>query len=342
MRRATAVSMLAAAPWIGVFNLSITGGKVDVSWTMHHADAGACDVSANGSGSESGPLGAGGLVPVTLTGVGTNAFLVPATGLHTTATLDREGSITYGADDGDDTDGCPSGDGSQPPEPDCGTQVVPLTFTFTPGASPGLSGDSIDSPWKNCPVSGLTPPAVPDNLSAPVLVSGTGPQGAPLLPFQLIGTDVQADSDTDATSKLEVDMQLARVAIIEALDVPDSYKTAPVDGHGDTKVPVSCPAGAACKGTIGIAAGGFGSGRAATAPPAWPKPLQQAEPLLGSARFSLKSGKRARVTLRLAHGSTQVIHALAGQKLDVIVRQSAKGRAKPIAFAAGQVKLRPR
>lgn len=346
MRRSAAVSMLAAAPWIGVFNLSVTGGSVDDSWTLHHADAGACDVAQTGSGTESGTLQAGAPVVVSLTGVGTTAFLAPATGLKTVANLDREGTITQGADDGDDGEGCPSGGGDQqPPAPDCGPQGLPLSFTFAAGATPGLSADPVDSPWQNCPIEGSSLPAVPETLSAPPLVTGIGPAPGPgLVPFTLTGTDVQSDADTDATSRLTVQLQLERVAVVEALDVPDGYTTAPVDRSGSTKVPVSCPAGAACRGTISVAAGGSGaqSERAVTQPPRWPKPLVQNEPALGTARFSLKAGRRARISVRLAHGSKQALAALAGQDLDLVVRQAARGAGRPIAFVAGQVKLRLR
>src|SRR6476646_8300894 len=102
---------LAAVPWIGVFNLSVSGGTAEDTWSQHHADGGPCDVSSNGSGSERGSLQPGAPVVGSLAGVGTTAFLTPATGLRTTAVLDREGSITTGPDDGDDGSGCPEGDG---------------------------------------------------------------------------------------------------------------------------------------------------------------------------------------------------------------------------------------
>lgn len=336
----------AAAPWVGVFQLSVSGGSVDDSWSVHHADAGACDVSQSGSGSETGSLTPGAPVVVTLTGVGTTAFLAPVAGLTTVAQLDRQGSIEYGPDDGDDGDGCPSGDGEAPPAPDCGPSTLPLSLALLPGASSGLIATTADagSRYDNCPVMGQVLPAIPRMLAAPILVNGIGPAPGPGLALAaLAGTDVDADADSDVTSKLEVDLRLDRVAVIEALDLKDAYREAPVDSHGVVHLPVTCPAGKACAGTIAVGISDLGSSaeRAVTAP-RWPKPLLQAGPALGSARFAIRAGKKARVAVRLAHGSAATLSGLTGEPLDVIVRQSAGKRRKPIAFVVGQVRLRVR
>ena len=334
---------LAAVPWIGVFNLSVSGGTAQDTWSEHHADSGPCDVSSNGSGSESGTLTPGAPVVVTLAGVGTTAFLTPATGLHTTAQLDREGSLTNGADDGDDSSGCPEGDGTTPPPPDCGPSTLPLSFTFQPGAPPGLTAQTTDdSPrYKNCPVVGSVLPSVPTTLSAPILADGVGPAPGPgFTTVSLTGTDTNSDADSDSTTKLTVDLRLERVSAVPALDVKDSFTTAPVDGKGRTTVPVSCPGPGACSGTIGVGTSDFGSEPTrAVKQPQWPRPLLQPEPALGTAHFKIKAGKHARVRILLAHGNRPTLAALNDEVLDLIVRQAAgKGR-KPIAFVAGQARL---
>jgi len=334
---------LAAVPWIGVFNLSVSGGTAQDSWSQHHSDAGPCDVASSGSGSENGSLTPGAPVVVTLAGVGTTVFLTPATGLQTTAQLDREGSVTTGPDDGDDSTGCPEGDGGPPPPPDCGPSTLPLSFTFQPGAPPGLTAQTTDdSPrYQNCPVIGSVLPAVPTTLSAPLLADGIGPAPGPsFTTISLTGTDVASDADSDSTTKLAVDLRLERVSAVPALDVKDAFTTAPVDGKGRTSVPVTCPGPGSCSGTIGVGMSNIGSeSTRAVKQPKWPRPLLQPEPALGSAHFKVKAGKQARVRILLAHGSRPTLTAFNNEQLDLIVRQAAgKGR-KPIAFVAGQVRL---
>ena len=335
---------LAAVPWIGVFNLSVNGGTAQDTWSLHHADAGACDVSSSGSGSENGTLLPGSPVVVTLAGVGTTAFLTPATGLRTTAQLDREGSVTYGPDDGDDSTGCPEGDGaSTPPPPDCGPSTLPLTFTFQPGAPPGLTALPVDdgSGYKNCPVIGSVLPAVPTTLSAPLTADGVGPAPGPgFTTISLFGTDPASDADSDSTTKLTVDLRLERIEAVPALDVKDSYTPAPVDGSGRTAVPVSCPGPGSCSGTIGVGTSDFGAEPTrAVKQPKWPRPLLQPEPALGAARFKIKAHRHARVRILRAHGHRPTLVALNNEQLDLIVRQAAGQGRKPIAFVAGQVRL---
>jgi hypothetical protein len=338
---------LAAVPWIGVFNISVSGGTAEDTWSQHHADGGPCDVASSGSGSESGSLQPGTPVVVTLAGVGTTAFLTPVTGLRTTAVLDRQGAITTGPDDGDDGAGCPEGDGGDtPPAPDCGTTTLPLSFTFQPGAPPGLTAETgNDTPrYKNCPVIGSVLPSVPDTLSAPVLADGVGPAPGPgLATIPLSGTETASDADSDSTTKLSVDLRLERVATVVAADIRDSFTRASVDKRGDTRVPLTCPGPKACSGTVAVAMSNIGSEPArAVKQPTWPRPLLQPEAALGTARFKLKPHHSARVRIRLAHGNRQTLLGFADETLDLIVRQSPGGNRKPIAFVAGQAQLRLR
>jgi hypothetical protein len=344
---AALVTPAAAAPWVGVFQVSVSGGSADNRWTLHHADAGACDVSQSGSGTETGSLTPGGSVITTLTGVGATAFLTPIADLKTVANLDRQGSIDMGPDDGDDGDSCPSGGGGDtPPAPDCGTSILPLSFLLVPGATPGLSAqsDALGSRYDNCTSMGSVLPSVPQTLTAPPFVTGLGPAPGPALGLvSVAGTEVVNDADSDVTTKLQVDLRFDRVATIEALDLKDSYTTAPVDAHGDVQLPVSCPAGAACTGTIAIGSSDQGSSTdRAVSQPRWPRPLTHVQAPLGSAKFRVKGGKKARIRILLGHGSTQVVQAFAGERLDVIVRQAAGKKHKPIAFVVGQVRLRAR
>ncbi|MDX6664958.1 MAG: hypothetical protein QOG68_1164, partial [Solirubrobacteraceae bacterium] len=273
------------------------------------------------------------------------AFLAPAAGLKTVAQLDRQGTITNGPDDGDDTAGCPSGGGeSPPPAPDCGPSTLPLSVVFAPAEKPALTvtPPPETTTYLNCPVAGTVLPATPNGLVSAPLVSGIGPAPGPgTVAISLRGTDVISDADSDATSTLAVDLRLDRIAVVEALDLADTFHDAHVDDRGITRLPVRCPAGSTCSGRIGIAAGSDGaSASRAAKQPRWPRPLLTPEPLVGSARFSIKGGRSARIPVRIAHGSAVALQGLAFETLDVIVRQRAGNASKPVAFVAGQVRIR--
>lgn len=334
------------APWIGTFHVTVGGGDVDDQWTQHHEDAGPCDVASTGSGSETGTLTPGGPPAVlSMAGAGSVGFLVGLTNLRAVATLNRQGTITEGQPQADDTQdaGCPGGgDDSEPAAPDCGPSTLRLSFTLLPGSSPGLSAETEgdDTRYRNCPTLAPVLPAIPSTLTAPAAVTGVGP--APLPPvgdLALIGTDVVSDADVDATSRLTVRLRIERVAAVAAFDVPDSFTEVKPDARGDVTIPAACPKGARCRGTVGIAVSDIGSEARADVPPRWPKPLLTPEPLLGKARFSVKGGKRARVRVRLASGSKAALQALSGERLDVVVHQRA-GRGHTVAFVAGQVRLK--
>jgi hypothetical protein len=346
---ASPASAHSAAPWVGTYQVSIVGGSQDTTWTLNHVPMSACDVSANGQGSDDQDFLTGSPQTVQLNGVGSTAFPTTIMGLALNYTENREGSITYGqptANPGE-CPGASGGGGEAPATPDCGTRSLSTSVDVDPSpTSPSLTqsvsaGTASEPPYKDCPVSGEVVPAFAAPLVATLPPLGpTLDGGVPSGRATLQATEPITEQDVTGQTTLKLELELTRLVVVDALGLPADV-TLSVSASGDTTVPIECPAGS-CSGTVGLELGGFASDSsfghavAATAAPRFPEPVSTAEPVIASAHFHLKGGHRG-VVLHLS-GGRRFARSIASTTFDVVVTQ---GSGKDVVrYVAGQGHLR--
>ena len=331
----------ASGPWFGTYEVAVLGGSQHSEWTADHASTGACDPSLNGQGSDTQSFLPGGGKTLQLTGVGSSAFPTTISGLELNYTEDREGSLTQS----EVPPACALASGeasSSPPSPDCGTRsrstsidVTPLPGDASIEQTPGASvGDT--SPYQDCPVFGAVVPAFASPLSATLPPLGPALAGAPPSGTALLeASEPIAESDVTGQVTLKLELRFTRLFVTDALGMPaDAALT--VGASGDTTVPLSCPAGGACSGTVGLDFDTSATGARVASAPRFPQPVSGYTIALASAHFHLRAGQRG-VMMHL-HGGRVFAKALASDTLAVVVSEGS-GR-KSTRYVAGLAHVR--
>jgi hypothetical protein len=346
---ASPASAHSAAPWVGSYQVSIVGGSQDTTWTLNHVPTSGCDVSATGQGSDDQDFLTGSPQTVQFNGVGSTAFPATIMGLALNYTESREGSITT-SQAGANTAECPgaSGGGEEAPlTPDCGTRSLSTSVDVDPSpSSPSIAqsvsaGTADEPPYKDCPVSGEVVPAFASPLVATLPPLGpTLDGGVPSGRATLQATEPITEPDVTGQTTLKLELQLTRLLVVDAMGLPADV-TLPVSASGSTTVPIECPAGS-CSGTVALELGGvasdssFGHAVAAVAAPRFPAPVTVAEPVIASAHFHLKTGRRG-VVLHLP-GGRRFARSIASTAFDVVVTQGSGKHT--VRYVAGQGHLR--
>ncbi len=335
-----AASAHSTGPWFGTYEVAVQGGSQHTEWSADHASTGTCDPSLNGQGSDSQTFLPGAGKVVQITGVGLSAFPATISGLELNYTEDREGSLTTGQV----PPACviASGEGTAtPPSPDCGTRSLSTSIDVTPlpgdaslQQSPGASTGT--SPYEDCPVFGAVVPAFASPLAATLPPLGPALEGAPPSATALMqAAEPLAESDVTGQSTLKLELRFTRLFVVDALGMPgDAALT--VGASGDTTVPLSCPAGGACSGSVALEFDTSATGARVASAPRFPQPVSGYTIALASTRFRLRAGQRG-VVLHL-HGGRVFARALASDTLAVVVTEGS-GR-KSARYVAGLAHVR--
>jgi hypothetical protein len=266
---------------------------------------------------------------------------VPQTLMTASALINREGSLQDGQ--AQDPSQCPSGDGgdgSPPPQPDCGTKSETLQLWFQQQTNilhfEQPDGSTPGDPYMDCPFLG--PGVYPQwtAMDIPLPLSGWGP-GPPIgtgMPtgVELSGhaTDSQHDQDLDEDANAHLTLRFSPVYVVPTIVLGDvsSERVAP---DGSIGVPVTCPKKEkpGCSGTVSLGIDpSIGAGASAAAFNA---------PTLAKASFKLLPGAKTRLKLRFAHASKQYLRAIAQAPLVLVVTV---GSRHPIRYVAAHTKLR--
>lgn len=346
-----AVPAHASAPWVAQYVVGVAGGQQTTSWTINHADGGACDVSQTGSGTETATFQAGQGSPMFAAGTGTGApRLGPASDVLLPATVDREAQVAYGADDGDDGPAfCAMPVASAPANPDCGPKeaqgfvdVTPTTglgLDIQPGPSQ-LSGDG--SPYASCAFHGVAFPTLVEP-SFQLAGASFGPKAPPSFVADGRAARPVTDPDTSGTSAIDLQLRFTRALVTGSTRPGRGAGSLAVRRDGTLSLPLRCPKGGpACAGTMQLGTGELSVGiessfRAGAS--AFPAPVTSAEPTVASNRFRLKAGAGGRVRLRLASGRKLVARL---SRIDVDLVESVKKGSSSLRFVIGTTHLRAR
>lgn len=341
----------ASAPWVGQYLVGVGGGRQQTSWTLSHADAGACDVSQNGSGTETATFQAGAGSPMFAAGSGSGApRLGPASDVLLPAIVDREAQVAYGPDDGDDGPAyCATPPPAAPASPDCGTKtaegfidVTPtsgLGLDIQPGASQLAGGGP---PYAACAFHGVPFPS----LVEPSLTLSAASFG-PAAPASFLAdggaSRPVADPGTSGTSTIDIQLRFTRALVTGSTRPGPGAGTLAVARDGSLSLPLRCPRGGpACAGTIQLGTGGLAvsiESRLRAGPSAFPAPVTSTEPTVASNAFRLRPGRAGRVRLRLASGR-RLVRRLA--RIDVDLVESVRKGSRLLRFVIGTTHLRAR
>lgn len=330
-----------AAPWFGTYEVAVQGGSQHTEWSANHASTGRCDPSFNGQGSDTQSFLPGAGKVLEMTGVALSAFPSTISGLQLSYSEDREGSLTTGQVPPECVIASGEG-GSKPLSPDCGTRgrstsidVTPLPGAASLEQSPGADTGA-ESPYQDCPVFGAVVPAFASPLSASLPPLGPALAGAPPSGTAVMqATEPISETDITGQSTLNLELRFTRLFVVDALGMPaDAALT--VGSSGDTTVPLTCPAGGACSGSVALTFDTNATGARAASAPRFPQPVSGNTIALASARFHLRAGRRG-VVLHL-HGGRVFARALALDTLAVVVTEGS-GR-KSARYVAGLAHLR--
>jgi hypothetical protein len=341
---------LAATPWFGTYDVSVLGGEQHTSWSFNHVPTSPCDAPGSGQGTDTQTFLPGAPQVAQMSGVGPVAFPGTISNLQLSYTEDREGSITYGQPADPNATGCSvaSGGGeSTPPTPDCGSRSLSTSIDVTPlpgdpslQQSPAASTGN-EPPYKDCPVFGEVTPAFASPLALTLPPLGpTLAGGAPTGTATLSASEPITDPDVTGESTLKLELRMTPLFAVDPLGMP-ADAALPVDSSGSTSVPVTCPAGGACSGTVSLAFDTAQTnaiaGRAhAAAAPRFPEAVSGYVIALASAHFDLRARQRG-VRLRL-HGGRTFAKAISPDTLAVIVSEGS-GK-KSVRYIAGLAHVR--
>ncbi|HEY1834521.1 MAG TPA: hypothetical protein VGG08_08800 [Solirubrobacteraceae bacterium] len=337
-----------ATPWFGTYGVSVVGGSQDASWTLQHTPISPCDAPASGQGSDDQTFTPGASKTLELSGVGTSAFPTTIDGLELQYSENRDGTITQGQPADANPADCDliSGEGVITPQPDCGPRSLSTEIDVDP--APGAAsieqspaaGAGQEPPYKDCPVFGDVVPAFAAPLVA--VLPPLGPASAGGLAAgeaKLTAVEPETETGVSGQSTLNVELRFTRLAVFDALGMPADANLA-VSASGAVTVPVGCPAGAACGGSVSLDLGAGASGasaRAASSAPRFPTPVGTYAVALVSAKFHLRPHQKG-VVLHL-HGGRLFAKSLARETLDVVVSEGS-GK-KSVRYVAGTAHLRP-
>jgi hypothetical protein len=337
-------------PWFGTYSVSVAGGSQDTSWTLDHTPTSRCDAPANGQGSDDQDFLSGGSKTIDITGAGSVAFPTTITGLELNYTEDRDGSITEGKPEASPSE-CSgaSGEGAPPLQPDCGTRSLSTMINVDPApGSASIEGgevsDAGEPPYKDCPVFGNVVPAFASPVVATLPPLGPAADGGVASgAAKLTATEPITESDTSGQTTLDLELTFTRLAVFDALGMP-ADTTLTVAADGDVDVPVTCPAGGTCSGTVALDLGAVAdaSSRNATArdaadAPRFPAPVSGFAVALSSAKFHLRPHQRG-VELRI-HGGRLFARSLEKTTLAVVISEGSGKKAAR--YVAGTAHVRP-
>lgn len=348
---AGALASAVPGPWVGAYRVSVLGGFENATWSLNHAPSGPCDAPRTGAGTDDTTFLRGRPITTQLVGLGAGHALsfAPLT-LALSYEENRHGSVTAGAPADTSPLDCPLAAGSAggPTLPsDCGQTRE--TTSIDVGLDPSdlelrqhYTGVHFTSPYANCPVEGVVPPdfASPLTVQVPVL----GPRSAGGLASakaQLTADEPILSPDALGSTELELQLLFTRVIAVDAMRLPAGAR-ARIGSHRTVTLPLRCPAGGACTGTVSLsvdvvstdAAGGATAAPYAIAP--YPRPLARAGRSIAAGRFALRAGQSG-VDLALRRGRNAV-RRLRGRAVDVVVTQTSG--AEKIAYDAGRARLR--
>jgi len=341
---------IAATPWFGTYDVSVRGGEQHTAWTFNHVPTSSCDAAGNGQGTDTQTFLPGAPQVTQMSGVGSTAFPATISNLQLSYTEDREGSITYGQPAEPNGPGCgvASGGGeSTPPTPDCGSRSLSTSIDVTPlPGDPSLEENPAASvgnepPYKDCPVFGEVVPAFASPLAVTLPPLGPAPAGGvPSGTATLTASEPITDADVTGESTLKLELQMTRLFAVDPLGMPaDAALT--VDPSGTTDVPVTCPAGGSCTGTVSLAfdtspTNALAARAHAAGAPRFPEAVSGYVIALTSAHFHLRARQRG-VSLHL-HGGRVFAKALSSDTLAVIVSEGS-GK-KSVRYIAGLAHVR--
>jgi hypothetical protein len=341
----------APAPWVGAYRVSVLGGFENSSWSLNHAPTGPCDARRTGGGTDDTTFLKGRPITTQLIGLGPGHALsfAPLT-LALSYDENRHGSVTVGAPAAAYPLDCPpaTGGAGAPSSPsDCG--LTRETTSIDVGLDPSdlelrqhYTGVHFISPYVNCPVEGVVPPAFASPLTVQVPVLGPRSVGAlASAKAQLTADQPILSPDAFGSTELELQLLFTRLIAVDAMRLPARAR-ASIDPRRVVTVPLRCPAGAACTGTASLAVGVVSVDTADAVTPApyaiapYPRPLARVGRSLASGRFTLRPGQSG-VDLVL-RGGNEARRRLRGRVVDVVVTETS-GTQK-IVYDAGLVRLR--
>jgi hypothetical protein len=343
-----------AAPWVGQYLVGVSGGQQTVDWTLDHKDAGACDVSQSGSGSERALFQAGDDSPMFAAGGAGLLRLGAASDVPLPAFVDREGQIAYGPDDGDDGPGfCANPPPGAPASADCGTKTAQGFIDVTPTSGLGLdiqpgpsqlSGEG--PPFAACPLFGVAFPTLVEPNFA-LSAASFGPKAPASFVAEGKASRPVTDPDTAGQNAIDLQLRFTRALITGATRPGPGAGTVAVARDGTLSMPLRCPKGGPpCAGTIAIGTGGLSLGvsgdsaRIRAAPSVFPAPVTATEPTIASNAYRLRPGTTGRVRLRLHSGNPASVRKFG--KLDLDLVASARSGARTLRFLIGTTHVRPR
>jgi hypothetical protein len=341
----------AGGPWIGIYSIVLTGSQNN-TWSMNHQGTGVCDPSATGSGSETAQLTADAGV-VTITGSGSVPQFPKLRDVAIHASLDREGSITEApTPPGVDTSDCANGDAYTPPPPDCGSRTTTIPVDLVPNGT-GLEidnpqvDDSTQAPpplFQNCPNTGAILPYIVTPLLGSFAAAGFGPTadgGLPVARATFRGSQQSDDPELIGGTTDDITLVMPRASMIDAMGLPDGLDLLGVNDSGTASLPLSCPAGAGCSGSVALQIDvPDASARAASSDGSYPAPIGKDGAVVAHTSFDIRAHHHGSVKLNLHSRGTRFVSSLHGVSIDVVVSEHAGKHT--LRYAVGQVTLQAR
>jgi hypothetical protein len=330
-----------AAPWAGTYQVQLTGGSQESSWTLSRPSGNPCLGGESGQGTDAQTFLPGAPAVVQLAGAGISAFAASIPSLELKISEDRRGSIARGQP-GDSNSGDCIGEATETPVPsvsDCGTHTLTASLAIDP--VPGtaeVGGSAYDpAPFLDCPVFGDVVPAFASPVTSSMPPLGPASAGGPPTgDASLEATAPITDPGVSGSTTLRLQLRFTRLAVVEPLAMAQD-PTIAVSPSGSLDVPVSCPAGS-CAGTItlGPAPGATFASVHAAGLPRFPVPETGLVPQFGSATFHLRAHQRG-VRLHISGGIVYA-RALRGVQLAIYVSERS-GRAT-VRYIAGDAHIR--
>ncbi len=342
----TAIAPAAAAargvaPWAGTYQVQLTGGSQEATWTLSRPSGNPCLGGESGHGTDAQTFVPGAPAVVQLTGAGVSTFAASIPNLAVKISEDRQGSITRGpAADSNPADCIGEATESPvPPSSDCGTHALTASLSIDPvPGTAAVGGSAVDpTPFLECPVFGDVAPAFASPVTSSMPPLGPASAGGPPNgDATLAATAPITDPGVSGTTSLRLQLRFTRLAVVEPLAMaPDPTIT--VNPSGTLDVPVSCPAGS-CAGTItlGPAPNATVASVRAAGLTRFPAPETRPVPQFGSARFRLRAHQRG-VLLRISGG---IVYARALRRVQLAIYVSERSGRATVRYIAGYAHIR--
>jgi hypothetical protein len=329
------------APWAGTYQVQLTGGSQEASWTLSRPSGNPCMGGESGHGTDAQSLLPSAPAVVQLTGAGVNAFAASIPSLQLKISEDRQGSIARGQP-ADSNPGDCIGEATESPLPstsDCGTHTLTASLSIDPVPGTAAVGGSAEdpTPFLACPVFGDVVPtfASPVTSSMPPLGPASA-GGPPTGDATLDATAPITEPGLSGSTTLRLQLRFTRLAVVEPLAMAQD-PTITVSPSGSLDVPVSCPAGS-CAGTVtlGPAPNATVASVHAAALQRFPVPETAPVPQFGSASFHLRAHQRG-VLLHITGG---LIYARALRRVQLAIYVSERSGRATVRYIAGDAHIR--